>query len=250
MDLVTPHPDPPAQPAVQPTLALATGIPEAQVGSSALPTLQPLEPVFALATAQSSTRIRDTQVGTSAARNRPEPEPTARDILQSIHDLGRRFDLLATNERVDMLDARLDTVEERLDHRLNALEQRLSTSDEQWKATSSSLGNLYMGLRKHKEDLAVHRPRENISRGRQSQQQIVALPPQSLQHAGSSNEHLAISQLGRLSTHGWTESPIIRLPQNSGRSISAAQISVASQSLLSSPPSSRYSSAPPGTSGE
>ncbi|KAG2058597.1 hypothetical protein BDR06DRAFT_968587 [Suillus hirtellus] len=146
-----------------PMLALATGIPEVQVGSLALPTLQPLEPVFALATAQLSTCIRDTQVGTSAARNQPEPEPTARDILQSIHDLSRCFDLLAMNEWVDMLDARLDTVEERLDHRLNALEQWLSTSDEQWKMTSLSLGNLYMGLQKHKDNLAVHRPRENIS---------------------------------------------------------------------------------------
>lgn len=170
--------------------------------------------------------------------------------MQSIHNLGRCFDLLATNKRVDMLDAKLDTVEERLDHRLNALEQRLSTSDEQWKATSLSLGNLYMGLRKHKDNLAVHCPRENIRRGRQSQQHIVALPLQSLQHVGSSNEHLTMSQLGRLSTLGWTESPMLRVPHNTSRSTSAAQISVASQSLLSSPPSSQFSSAPPGTSGE
>lgn len=67
MDLVTQHPDPLAQPAVRPVLALVTGIPEAQVGTSALPMLQPLEPVFALATAQLSTCIQETQVGTSAA---------------------------------------------------------------------------------------------------------------------------------------------------------------------------------------
>ncbi|KAG2054019.1 hypothetical protein BDR06DRAFT_996834 [Suillus hirtellus] len=44
-------------------------------------------------------------VGTSRApENHADPEPTARDILQSIHDLGRRLDLLATNERVDALE--------------------------------------------------------------------------------------------------------------------------------------------------
>ncbi|KAG1792088.1 uncharacterized protein HD556DRAFT_1309632 [Suillus plorans] len=38
-----------------------------------------------------------------------EPEPTAREILQGIQDLGRRLDLLAANERVDALEVRLQT---------------------------------------------------------------------------------------------------------------------------------------------
>ncbi|KAG2052602.1 hypothetical protein BDR06DRAFT_972982 [Suillus hirtellus] len=37
-------------------------------------------------------------IGPSVPATPSEPEPTARAILQSIHDLGRRFDLLATNE--------------------------------------------------------------------------------------------------------------------------------------------------------
>ncbi|KAG1800085.1 hypothetical protein EV424DRAFT_1545803 [Suillus variegatus] len=50
------------------------------------------------------------------------PEPTTRDILQSIQDLGRQLDLFATNERVDELDARLGSVEDIFGRRLNALE--------------------------------------------------------------------------------------------------------------------------------
>ncbi|KAG2354405.1 hypothetical protein BDR07DRAFT_1382262, partial [Suillus spraguei] len=38
-------------------------------------------------------------------------EPTPKDILRSIQDLGNRFDLLATSERVDVIEARVDSVE-------------------------------------------------------------------------------------------------------------------------------------------
>ncbi|KAG1813080.1 hypothetical protein EV424DRAFT_1541838 [Suillus variegatus] len=61
--------------------------------------------------------------------NRADPEPTARDILQGIQDLGRRFDLLATNERVDTLDVRVRSVETILHQRLDTLEQHLNASD-------------------------------------------------------------------------------------------------------------------------
>ncbi|KAG1823316.1 hypothetical protein EV424DRAFT_1346340 [Suillus variegatus] len=44
------------------------------------------------------------QGGQLAPTNRADPKPTARDILQGIQDLGRRLDLLATNERVDALE--------------------------------------------------------------------------------------------------------------------------------------------------
>ncbi|KAG1797675.1 hypothetical protein EV424DRAFT_1352692 [Suillus variegatus] len=64
-----------------------------------------------------------------APENHADPEPTARDILQSIHDLSRRLDLLATNERVDALEVRVRSVENILHQRLDALEQRLNTSD-------------------------------------------------------------------------------------------------------------------------
>ncbi|KAG1796143.1 hypothetical protein EV424DRAFT_1547224 [Suillus variegatus] len=69
--------------------------------------------------------------GQSACARKPcaDPEPTARDILQSIHDLGRRLDLLATNERVDALEVRVRSVENILHQRLDALEQRLNASD-------------------------------------------------------------------------------------------------------------------------
>ncbi|KAG1796144.1 hypothetical protein EV424DRAFT_1547225 [Suillus variegatus] len=157
MDLVKTHLDPPAKP----------NVPQ-------------LEPALAPATANSSTCIRETQVSSSAPGNPPEPEPSARDILHSIHDLGKHFDLLATNEQVDTMDERLDSVEERLDIRLTVLEQRLSTSAEQWKATSSTVGNLSMSVRKHINDVAIHRPWEHTFR-----------------NAGSGNEDIALSQIGR-----------------------------------------------------
>ncbi|KAG1837206.1 hypothetical protein C8R48DRAFT_782774 [Suillus tomentosus] len=226
MDLVKTHPDPPAKP----------NVPQ-------------LEPALAPATANSSTCIRETQVSSSAPGNPPEPEPSARDILHSIHDLGKRFDLLATNERVDAIDERLDSVKERLDVRLTVLEQRLSTSAEQWKATSSTVGNLSMSVRKHINDVAVHRHREHVGGRIASQQDNASHLPWTFRNAGSGNEDIALSQIGR-PAHGLTERGNIRRAHYSGRSTSAAQIPGASLSLLSSSLSSRFSSAPPGMSGE
>ncbi|KAG1904949.1 uncharacterized protein F5891DRAFT_1183593 [Suillus fuscotomentosus] len=77
------------------------------------------------------TSCRPAQDNQPAPENRTDPEPTARDILQSIHDLGRRLDLLATNERVDALEVRVHSVENILHQRLDALEQRLNASDAQ-----------------------------------------------------------------------------------------------------------------------
>ncbi|KAG1889767.1 uncharacterized protein F5891DRAFT_987199 [Suillus fuscotomentosus] len=222
MDLVKTHPDPPAKP----------NVPQ-------------LEPALAPATANSSTCIRETQVSSSAPGNPPEPEPSARDILHSIHDLGKRFDLLATNERVDAIDERLDSVKERLDVRLTVLEQRLSTSAEQWKATSSTVGNLSMSVRKHINDVAVHRHREHVGGRIASQQDNASHLPWTFRNAGSGNEDIALSQIGR-PAHGLTERGNIRRAHYSGRSTSAAQIPGASLSLLSSSLSSRFSSAPPG----
>ncbi|KAG1798397.1 hypothetical protein EV424DRAFT_1546253 [Suillus variegatus] len=66
-----------------------------------------------------------------------EPEPTAREILQGIQDLGRRLDLLAANERVDALEVRVDLMETNLLKRLDGLEQRLNESNAWWKSLES-----------------------------------------------------------------------------------------------------------------
>ncbi|KAG1813767.1 hypothetical protein EV424DRAFT_1541740 [Suillus variegatus] len=67
-----------------------------------------------------------------------EQEPTAKDILQAIRDLGSKFDLLTTNERVDALDAKVNSVEKVFGHRLTTLERLIKSSNVQWKAMSSS----------------------------------------------------------------------------------------------------------------
>ncbi|KAG1904950.1 uncharacterized protein F5891DRAFT_1183594 [Suillus fuscotomentosus] len=210
----------------------------------AKPNVLQLEPVLAPATANSSTCIWETQVSSSAPGNPPEPEPSARDILHSIHDLGKRSDLLAMNEQVDAMDERLDSVEEQLDIRLTVLEQRLSTSAEQWKATSSTVGNLSMSVQKHINDVAIRRPREHVGGRIASQQDNASLLPWTFRNAGSGNEDIALSHIGR-PAHGLTEHGNIRRAHYSGRSTSAAQILGVSLSLLSSPLSSRFSSAPP-----
>ncbi|KAG1841086.1 hypothetical protein C8R48DRAFT_679390 [Suillus tomentosus] len=90
--------------------------------------------------------------------NLPVPEPSGTDILRSIQDLGRRFDLLATNERVDALDARVDSVEDRFGWRLMVLENQITASDARWQSVASSMDNLSMSLQIHKDDPAAHRP--------------------------------------------------------------------------------------------
>ncbi|KAG2049427.1 hypothetical protein BDR06DRAFT_1012090 [Suillus hirtellus] len=72
-----------------------------------------------------------------APTNLLEPEPTARDILQGIQDLGQRLDLLTTNEWVDALEVRVGSVETNLLQRLDKLEQRLNKSDAWWKSLES-----------------------------------------------------------------------------------------------------------------
>ncbi|KAG2057250.1 hypothetical protein BDR06DRAFT_969455 [Suillus hirtellus] len=44
------------------------------------------------------------------------------NILQAIWNLGSKFDLLATNERVDALDAKVNSVEEVFGHQMATLE--------------------------------------------------------------------------------------------------------------------------------
>jgi hypothetical protein len=73
----------------------------------------------------------------SAPANLRELEPTSRDILQGIQDLGRRLDLLAANERVEALEVRVGSVETNLLKRLDELEQRLNESDARWNSLKS-----------------------------------------------------------------------------------------------------------------
>jgi hypothetical protein len=96
-----------------------------------------------------------------AHANSPELEPTGRDILRSVRDLSKRFDLLATNERADALNARVDSVEERFGWRLMELEKQIITSDARWQSLSSSVGNLAMSLRAHQNYPAAHHHRSN-----------------------------------------------------------------------------------------
>ncbi|KAG2061001.1 hypothetical protein BDR06DRAFT_966810 [Suillus hirtellus] len=71
-----------------------------------------------------------------ALTNLVEPEPTAREILQGIQDLGRRLDLLAATEWMHALEVRVDSMEMNLLKRLDRLEQCLNESDARWKSLS------------------------------------------------------------------------------------------------------------------
>ncbi|KAG1829558.1 hypothetical protein DFJ58DRAFT_848673 [Suillus subalutaceus] len=96
-------------------------------------------------------------------------------------DLSKKFDTLATNERLDGLEARVSSAEEMLGERLRILEQHLNASmpqclnasmpqclnasmpqclnasDAQWKSMLSSVGHLADSLRKHQDDAESHR---------------------------------------------------------------------------------------------
>ncbi|KAG1888480.1 uncharacterized protein F5891DRAFT_987772 [Suillus fuscotomentosus] len=120
--------------------------------------------------------------------NLPVPEPSGTDILQSIQDLGRRFNLLATNERMDVLDARVDSVEDRFGWRLMVLENQITALDAHWQSVGSSMDNLSMSLQIHKDDPAAHHPgSSNCTK-------------YALQNAPV-DEHLGISTVGREHNH-------------------------------------------------
>ncbi|KAG2086819.1 uncharacterized protein F5147DRAFT_781516 [Suillus discolor] len=138
------------------------------------------------------------------ANHPAEPEPTAKDILQAIWDLESKFDLLATNEWVDALDAKVVLVEEVFGHRLAMLEQRMNSSDAQWKAMSSSVGHLTNCLRDHKDDLEAHRPRVNTTAYAPPQHPTAQLP--AWLHGTGGVDDLGISTVGRQWTHAWDPS--------------------------------------------
>ncbi|KAG1897296.1 uncharacterized protein F5891DRAFT_1191991 [Suillus fuscotomentosus] len=159
--------------------------------------------------------------GQSVALVNPvECEPTARDILQSIQDLGRRLDGLATNDRVDNLEERLDSVEEVVGRRLDVLERKLRYSDSEWKATSSSLRHLTMSLRDHMDDLTAHRPRIDTTAYAPPHHGNVHLPAWLANHDDDPN----ISAIGRQWTHAWDASVLTGVHGHVGTSASAAHI--------------------------
>ncbi|KAG2085102.1 uncharacterized protein F5147DRAFT_782210 [Suillus discolor] len=154
------------------------------------------------------------------AVNPVEPEPTARDILQSIQDLGRRLDLLATNERVDELDARLGSVEDIFGQQLSALEQHLNSSDTEWRAMSASIGHLTIAIRDHKDDLTVHHSQINTTAYAPPTHANAHLPAW-LAH---SDEDPHISAIGQQWTHAWDASVMTGVQGHVGTSASAALI--------------------------
>ncbi|KAG2047690.1 hypothetical protein BDR06DRAFT_976530 [Suillus hirtellus] len=134
-----------------------------------------------------------------------EPEPTARAILQSIHDLGRRFDLLATNEQMDALDVRVDSVEWKISLRLTVLEEWFAISIAHQESLSQSISNHSMSLRVHSNNPGAHFPHADGSAHTPRH-----LPEPTiiswLTHNHASNEHPGISMIGREYTHAWDQS--------------------------------------------
>jgi hypothetical protein len=165
---------------------------------------------------------------TPRAVNPTQPEPTARDILQSIQDLGRRLDLLATSERVDELDARLGSVEDVFGRRLNALEQRLNSSDTEWRAMSASVGHLTIALRDHKDDLTAHRSRINTTAYAPPSHANAHLPAWLAQ----SDEDPHISAIGRQWTHAWDVSVMTGVQGHVGTSASAVLVTETVDSMV------------------
>ncbi|KAG1905000.1 uncharacterized protein F5891DRAFT_976574 [Suillus fuscotomentosus] len=173
MEGVTPHPDPLA------SLAM-----------------QPLETVLPPATAQP---ITDPTVGSGRLRHQPEPEPTARDILHSIHDLGRRCDGGEIRCEVDRAGETFKRFESALDCDI-----------------------IISGQFGHGSSEAQRRSDDTPSSGdEEAASQIARQPP------GVNSRRL----------------------DNARRSVSTA-VPGTSLPFASSPLSSRFSSAPPGTSGE
>lgn len=123
-------------------------------------------------------------------------EPSRRDILQSIQDLSKRFDLLATTERVDALDSRLDVVEETLDRRLTLLEQRFNASDAHWKATSLSLGHLSVAFQNHTDNVGAHLPLSNMPTQAPDQQAHVWLSYHDMRLDRSWNHSAVVGAVG------------------------------------------------------
>ncbi|KAG2341744.1 hypothetical protein BDR05DRAFT_1001572 [Suillus weaverae] len=131
---------------------------------------------------------RSARVAPSIELDLPGNQLTTCDIYDSIHDLGRRFDLLATNERVDELDSRLGMVEDRFDWRLTALEAWITASDANWRGTLSSIAHLTLALQAHTGDPNAHQP---IIANAMHQPPHPVIPTWRLGDVASSSRHAA-----------------------------------------------------------
>ncbi|KAG2060997.1 hypothetical protein BDR06DRAFT_966806 [Suillus hirtellus] len=69
-------------------------------------TVTPVKETLVSLIAKPGQTSQSEQVHSMRVDHPAEQEPTAKDILQAIRDLGSKFHLLATNERVDALDAK------------------------------------------------------------------------------------------------------------------------------------------------
>ncbi|KAG2109995.1 uncharacterized protein F5147DRAFT_652165 [Suillus discolor] len=167
-------------------------------------TVTPVEETLFSFIAKPGQTSQSEQVHPMGVDHPAEQEPTAKDILQAIRDLGNKFDLLATNERVDALDAKVNSVEEVFGHRLATLEQHINSSDAQSRAMSSSVGHLTNCLRDHKDDLEAHRPRVNTTTYAPLQHPTAQLPV--WLHGTGGVDDVGISTVGRQWTHAWDPS--------------------------------------------
>ncbi|KAG1889761.1 uncharacterized protein F5891DRAFT_1198428 [Suillus fuscotomentosus] len=146
-------------------------------------TVTPVEETLVSLIAKPGQTSQSEQVHPMGVDRPAEQEPTAKDILQAIRDLGSKFDLLATNERVDALDAKVNSVEE---------------------AMSSSVRHLSNCLRDHKDDLEAHRPRVNTTAYAPPQHPTAQLP--GWLHGAGGVDDVGISTVGRQWMHAWDPS--------------------------------------------
>ncbi|KAG1758108.1 hypothetical protein EDD22DRAFT_850284 [Suillus occidentalis] len=151
-----------------------------------------------------------------------EPQLSARDILQAIHDLGSKFDLLATNDRVDALEARVGGMEQVIGQRLATLEKRMNASDAQWKAMSLSVGHLSNGIQKHADNLLAHRPRPNNTMYAPPRHHHTNLPTWLAYNVACDEDSGSI--LGRQWTHAWDLSVVTGAEGHVRTSLSAVQM--------------------------
>ncbi|KAG1868412.1 hypothetical protein F4604DRAFT_1927275 [Suillus subluteus] len=147
---------------------------------------------------------------------------TVPDVLHGIHELGRKFDLLATNDRMDALDARVDSVEQRISLRLMVLEERFATSDAHMGSASPFIGNLSRSLQADRNDRPAHSLRAS---GTTHALQHCPEPPIAswLTRNPASDRHPGVSTMGREHTNVRGQSVVMGMQGDTGTSTSIWQ---------------------------
>jgi hypothetical protein len=148
--------------------------------------------------------------------------------------------MLATNERVDALETRMNSVEDAFGQKLAILERRLNASDVQWRATSSSIGHLTNSLREQRDDPVARNSRQSHPAYAPPQHADIQLPSW-LDATG--NDEDGIVSIGREWTHACDQSMTIG-PQEDGISYAATTDAPETLCQRDSIASSRLSSAP------